>query len=205
MTNMFCTFSAVCALGLMVTAIATPASAEDSNSATISRQKIPAKGEKAPDFALNTPDGSPISLSKLTAKSPVVLIVLRGFPGYQCPLCAMQVSNLIAHTKELEAAKAQVLLVYPGPGEGLDSKANEFLKMKGFRGAKLPEQFSYVTDPDYKFTLAYGLRWDAPRETAYPSTFVIDQDGIIRYAKISKTHGDRAPLGDILKALAESP
>ena len=58
-----------------------------------------------------------------------------------------------------------------------------------------------LLDPDYSFTNAYGLRWDAPRETAYPSTFVIDTDGTVRYAKISKSHGDRAEVSDVIKAL----
>ena len=43
--------------------------------------------------------------------------------------------------------------------------------------------------------------WDAPRETAYPSTFVIDQGGVIRFAKVSKSHGGRAATGEVLKAL----
>jgi len=30
-------------------------------------------GDKAPDFALNGPDGQPVKLSDLTAKGPVVL------------------------------------------------------------------------------------------------------------------------------------
>lgn len=59
-----------------------------------------------------------------------------------------------------------------------------------------------VTDPDYIFTNSWGLRWDAPRETAYPSTFVIDRKGVVRFTKISKTHGDRANPADILKAVS---
>jgi hypothetical protein len=57
-------------------------------------------------------------------------------------------------------------------------------------------------DPDYKFTNAYRLRWDAPRETAYPSTFVIDRERKVRFAKVSKTHGGRATASEVLKALA---
>ena len=50
-------------------------------------------------------------------------------------------------------------------------------------------------------TLRYGLRWDAPNESAYPSTFVLDRQGIVRYALISKTHDGRATAADVLTEL----
>jgi hypothetical protein len=77
------------------------------------------------------------------------------------------------------------------------ARAEEFIT-----GKTLPANFHLWIDPDYSFTNAWHLRWDAPRETAYPSTFVIAPDGKIRFAKISKTHGDRASAEDVLKALA---
>lgn len=156
--------------------------------------KIPAMGDKAPDFTLSALDDSPITLSDVTADSPVVLVVLRGYPGYQCPICMMQVADLKKHSAELGQAK--VMLVYPGPAENLGDRAGEFIK-----GRALPENFLFVTDPDYKFTEAYGLRWDAPRETAYPSTFVIDRQRKVRYTKVSKTHGGRPKTDDVVEAL----
>ena len=56
-------------------------------------------------------------------------------------------------------------------------------------------------DPDYKFTNAYHLRWDAKAETAYPSTFVIDAERKVQFAKVSKSHGDRASADEVLEAL----
>jgi len=89
-----------------------------------------------------------------------------------------------------------VLFVYPGPGADLTQRANEF------QGSKdLPEGFTMLLDPDYLFTNLYNLRWDAPRETAYPSTFVLDQQRKVRFALISKTHGGRPPVNDVLNAL----
>ena len=55
--------------------------------------------------------------------------------------------------------------------------------------------------PDYSFTNAYHLRWDAPNETAYPSTFVIDQDHKIVFAKTSQTHKGRTTADEVLKAV----
>jgi peroxiredoxin len=157
----------------------------------------PKVGDKVPDFTLADGGGKSVSLSKLTSAAPVTLVVLRGYPGYQCPICSMQVADLVKHADELKSAGAEVVLVYPGPPKDLGQRAKEFMK-----GRSLPENFSFVTDPDYKFTESYGLRWDAPRETAYPSTFVIDKEGVVRYAKISKTHGGRAKTDEVLKALS---
>ena len=59
-----------------------------------------------------------------------------------------------------------------------------------------------MLDPDYTFTNAYGLRWNAENETACPATFVIDTNRKVVFAKVSKTHGDRAEVADVLDALA---
>ncbi len=158
--------------------------------------EIPKVGEVAADFTLETPAGKKVRLTDATAKGPVVLVVLRGYPGYQCPICTAQVNELVGKVKNLEERKARVILVYPGPAEGLKAHSEEFLGSKS-----LPENFDFVLDPDYTFTKAYGLRWDAPKETAYPSTFVLDGDGKVLFAKVSKTHGGRAKASDILESL----
>lgn len=157
----------------------------------------PAVGEKAPDFTLSTLQGKKVRLSEKTAKSTVVLVALRGYPGYQCPLCNIQVQDFIKNAQAFADAKAQVVLVYPGPPEKLDERAMEFLTNK-----TLPEHFELLLDPGYEFTNLYGLRWDAPKETAYPSTFLIDQKGVVFFAKISKSHGGRTKASELLEVLA---
>jgi peroxiredoxin Q/BCP len=154
----------------------------------------PGMGQKAPDFTLSTPTGILVRLSQQTGKSTVVLVVLRGFPGYQCPYCQKQVHDFIEHAPEFAAKKASVLLVYPGPPADLDQHAKEFLAKQ----ADLPANVTLVTDPDYAMTNLYGLRWDAPAETAYPSTFIIDRKGTITFEKISHGHDDRTVARDIL-------
>jgi peroxiredoxin Q/BCP len=156
----------------------------------------PQVGEAAPEFTLNTLDGKAVALKDLTAKQRVVVVVLRGWPGYQCPLCTRQVNDFATKADEFKG-QATVLLVYPGPAEKLKEHADEFLRNKSW-----PNEFIFVTDPDYTFTKAYGLRWDMPGETAYPSTFVVDQAGKIRFAKVSKDHGGRASAAETLKVLA---
>lgn len=158
--------------------------------------KPPAVGEAAPDFTLTALDEEQVKLSALTRQGPVVLIVLRGYPGYQCPACTLQVGEFLSRARQFAADKASVVFVYPGQAKGLTERAQEFA-----RGKTLPENIYLVTDPDYGFTLEYGLRWDKPGETAYPSTFVIDSTGKVRFAHMSKTHGDRAKATAVLAEL----
>jgi thioredoxin-dependent peroxiredoxin len=159
--------------------------------------KQPAVGDVAQDFSLSTVEGESVKLSNLTKSGPVVLIVLRGYPGYQCPVCSAQVGQFLASNKKFKDAQASIVLVYPGPAGGLKEHANEFI-----RGKTLPDNVYLVLDPDYAFTNKYQLRWDAKNETAYPSTFVVDTEGKIRFAKISKTHGGRASVDEVLKTLS---
>ena len=154
----------------------------------------PKVGETAPNFSLRTPDDKPLALEQLKGNGTVALVVLRGFPGYQCPYCTRQVHDYVENADKLAAAHIQVLLVYPGPPAELSAHAREFLAKQN----QLPANIHLVVDPDYQMTNLYGLRWDAPHETAYPSTFLIDGNGVITYRKISTGHGDRTTAQDLL-------
>jgi peroxiredoxin Q/BCP len=181
---------------IVVSYAATMAAAEPAPEDRTSRP--PSVGDTAQDFELTSISGEQTKLSALTKKGPVVLVVLRGFPGYQCPVCNAQVGEFLAKAKAFQASSANVVLVYPGPAAGLKDHANEFV-----RGKTLPENFYLLLDPDYTFTSKYHLRWDAPGETAYPSTFVIDSSSKVRFAQISKSHGGRAKASAVLETLAK--
>jgi peroxiredoxin Q/BCP len=159
--------------------------------------QTPAVGAKAPDFTLSTPSGKAVRMSSEQRGQGLVLVVLRGYPGYQCPYCVRQVHDLVEHASDFAARNTRVLLVYPGPPADLDQHAKEFLEKQ----ADLPANIVLVTDPDYKVTNLYGLRWDAPHETAYPATFVLDKKGFVVFEKVSRSHGDRLSAQDALDHL----
>src|SRR5258705_13894238 len=71
--------------------------------------KPPAVSDIASDFTLDAVDGEKTQLSQLLKKGRVVLIVLRGFPGYQCPVCNVQVGHFLTNVKKFEAANANVM------------------------------------------------------------------------------------------------
>ncbi len=156
----------------------------------------PGAGDIAPAFALKTLGGEAVELAAVTAKGPVVLVMLRGFPGYQCPLCTRQVNEFVGRAKDFAAKGARVVMVYPGPAKELQARAKEFLGSKEW-----PADFVFLLDPDYTFTNAYGLRWDAPKETAYPATFVVGQDGAVKWSKVSTSHGGRTTAAEVLGKL----
>ena len=98
---------------------------------TLAAADIPKVGDKAPDFTLKGLDDATVRLSELTAKENVVLVMLRGWPGYQCPICDRQVKEFIALKAGFAEAKARIVFVYPGPASDLKAHAEEFKKWKG--------------------------------------------------------------------------
>jgi len=155
-------------------------------------------GDKADDFTLQSLSDEEFALYEHLKKGPVALIVLRGYTGYQCPVCSRQVGDYLAQAEKFAKLNTQVVFIYPGPSEELQARAEEFLDERA-----MPENFHFLIDPDYKFTNQYSLRWDEPRETAYPSTFVLDQDGVVKLSVISHSHRGRTKADDALKALQE--
>ena len=170
-----------------------------SATATLLWAEPPKIGEKVPDFSLSSIDGKLIRLGDWIAAGPVVLVVLRGYPGYQCPFCSRQAADFLRNAHGFSDAGTRVILVYPGPPDGLQQRASEFVA-----GRSLPNGFDLLLDPDYKITNLYGVRWDAPHETAYPSTFVISRAGVVLFSRISKQHGGRTTAAEVLDALKHS-
>jgi len=158
----------------------------------------PSVGQRAPDFTLSTPPGEQLSLSALTSQGNVVLIVLRGYPGYQCPFSQQQFQSYQQTAAQFAALGAQVLFVYPGTdGKDLASDANQMIG-----GSALAPNVHVVIDPNYQFTGQYGLRWDAPNQTVYPSTFLVGKGRTVIFAHTGHTSSDQTPPTDALAVLA---
>ncbi|MEO1618986.1 MAG: redoxin domain-containing protein [Planctomycetota bacterium] len=160
-----------------------------------------AVGDQAPDFELAVQGSDEyVSLSELIKDGPVVVVVLRGYPGYQCGICNQQVGSLINRSRTLDTKLGnkpkRVVLVYPGPELNLERHAKQFVGSR-----RIPEMFTMVRDPGMEMITSWGLRWDARRETAYPATYVIGPGRRVLWSKVSKSHGGRASVDEIVRAI----
>ena len=153
-------------------------------------------GETAPDFALDSLDGQKVSLSALADQGPVVLVVLRGYPGYQCPICTAQVGDLMGKAPRLSGRQVSCDPGIPGAVGGTQATGRRVHPWQNPAG-----ELSNPPRPRFHVHEELRPRWDAPKETAYPSAFVIDSTRTIRFAKISHSHGGRAKAAEILEAL----
>ena len=100
------------------------------------------------------------------------------------------------YTKTIGELAHRVILVYPGEPDELQRHADEFIGSRS-----IPDPLVIVRDPDMQMVTEWGLRWDAPRETAYPATFVINKNRRVAFAKVSKSHAGRTTPDEILREL----
>jgi peroxiredoxin len=154
-------------------------------------------GDRAIDFELPIVGGEGlISLSDEYKKGGVVVIVLRGYPGYPCPMCAQQLGSLANRAQTLAQETHRVILVYPGEKTSLEKHAKRFMGSR-----RLRDPLVVVRDDGMKMVERWGLRWNTRKETAYPATYIIDRNGQVRWKKISKTHAGRSSVQEILREL----
>jgi peroxiredoxin len=160
---------------------------------------IPSVVQHAPDFTLQALDGSTLSLNQLAAGGRLVVVVLRGYPGYQCPFSQQTFQSYVQSAAQLASSGTQVLFVYPGWSGGKSSGGGA----SDLVGSQtLPANVHLALDPDYTFTNLYGLRWDASGETAYPSTFLIHTDKTVVFSHVGQFHSDFTPVADMLTVIA---
>ena len=156
-------------------------------------------GDRIIDFELPIVGGEEyLTLSDECKQGAVVVVVLRGYPGYQCPICSRQVGSLSNRSKAIAKLAHRVILVYPGERENLEKHAERFMGSR-----RLPDPLVLVRDEDMQMVDQWGLRWNARNEIAYPATFVFDRHGRLRWKKVSKSRAGRSTIEEILKALRD--
>ena len=167
------------------------------NTVSAQKPKTLDVGDKAENFELPTVGEKKfIELREEYKDGPIVVVVLRGYPGYQCMMCSRQYSALVNRAKALSKEAHRVIIIYPGEASELEKHAEEFMGSRS-----VPEPLVLVRDAGMEMVTDWGLRWDKFRETAYPATFIVDTNGRIAWKKVSTSHGDRSSVEEILGAL----
>jgi thioredoxin-dependent peroxiredoxin len=122
-------------------------------------------GDVAPDFSLEGTGDRSYSLSDY-AGQPVVLVF---YPGDNTPVCTMQLNTYSSDISQFEELGAQVLAISP---QDVDSHES-FSAVHGF-------SFPLLADTEKSVARAYGIL--GPVGFYKRSVFVVDGEGIIRYA-----------------------
>lgn len=96
------------------------------------------------DVTLSDAQGKPVDLRQYRGKKNVVLVVMRGYPGFICPNCSAQTSRLVSNHDEFVKRNAQVLVLFPGPTDHV----GEFIAKAGATGHKAELPFPVLPDVD---------------------------------------------------------
>jgi thiol peroxidase len=129
----------------------------------------PALGQAAPDVTLTKVDFSPLALSELRGR----VVVLSVTPSLDTPVCDLQAQRFNAAAADLggEVAVLNISLDLPPA-------------VKRWCGATGSDQIIALSDyRERAFGLAYGVVIDELKLLAR-AVFVLDRDGVLRYAEI---------------------
>jgi peroxiredoxin len=146
-------------------------------------------GQEAPDFTLVNQRGEPVTLSDLRGRK----VVLVFYPFAFSSICTGELCTL--RDRRGDFGDDTVLL-----GISVDTKhaLRVFAEQEGLG-------FDLLSDfwPHGAVAQAYGAFLDS-RGMATRATFVIDRDGIVRWAVVQGP-GEARDVGDYLAALAQLP
>jgi peroxiredoxin len=169
----------------------------------------PGVGATAPLFTLPDARGGSVALADLLGQGPVVLVFYR---GAWCPYCNLQLAAFQSALNDIEAAGATLVAVSPQtPDQSLS-----FAEQKAL-------EFPVLTDASNEVADAYGLAYtassvatdtlralgvelssfngDDTNRLPAAATFVIGQDGRIRFASVSGDYRWRVGPDEVMAVL----
>lgn len=173
-------------------------------------------GSKAPNAMVAGADGAPVQLASLYRDGPIVLTFYRG--GW-CPFCNRAMSAWAEKLDDLRAAGATFVALTPEKPElavatrekVTDGRADYAVYSDGSFEAAKAFKVHFVVDEETKAKYRqFGLKvaesnvsgtWELPA----PATFVIDREGVIRWAFADWDYKKRADPDDVIAAVRNLP
>jgi len=154
-------------------------------------------GSRLPHTAFFSSNGDAYDVSHFEGRKRLVLVIMRGFAGAVCINCSTQTLSLADKIEEFKAKNAEVVLVYPGEVETVAAFLDA---VRSLREGFAPP-FPIVLDVDLAAVRTYSIQGSL----AKPTTLILDEKGIVRYAYVGKQPADRPSAADMLKALDAIP
>ena len=147
----------------------------------------PQVGDRAPDFELDGTDGR-FKLSDHRGGKVVLLF----YPGDNTPVCTRQLNTYTAEIDQFREVDAQILAISPQSVESHDGFMD---KQGGFA-------FPLLSDEAKRIGRQYGVL--GPVGFYRRSVFVIDAEGIVRYAHRAVAGLSFRPTAEIVEAVRKA-
>lgn len=147
-------------------------------------------GQAAPDFTLHDSDKNKVTLSELKGKNVVLLFFPQAFTG----VCTKELCSIRDGISAYNNVNAQVL------GISVDSVFT-LAKFKELEGYNFPllSDFNKTVSEQYD-TIYHDWILDM-KGVSKRSAFVIDKEGIVRYAEVLESAGDLPNFEAVMAAL----
>ncbi len=160
-------------------------------------------GEIAPDFIGRSSNKSDFQLRSLLMEGPVVLVFYR---GTWCPICIKHLALLEENIELLKEKNVQLIAISPENAQAQMDAAK-----------KSSASYNFISDPSFEIMEKYNVKYKASDKLSemlandstknediflpVPATFVIGQDGKVRYSHYEHDYTKRSSLDEILNAL----
>jgi len=149
-------------------------------------------GQKAPAFSIYDSEKKKISLSDFAGKNVLLLFFPQAFTG----TCTKELCSTRDNIALYEQVNAQVLAI----------SVDSLFTLARYKDDQ-QLNFPLLSDFNKEVSTAYDCLYDTfvfdMKGVSKRSAFVLDKDGIIRYAEVLETASDLPDFGKIQKTLSE--
>lgn len=148
-------------------------------------------GDVAPDFVLKSSEKTDVKLSDYRGQNVVLLFFPLAFTG----TCTTELCSVRDNKKEFENLNAEILAI----------SVDSLFTLGQFKAAQ-QYNFPMLSDFNKEVSAAYGSLYDefvlGMRGVSKRSAFVVDKNGIIRYAEVLDNAGELPNFAAVNETLA---
>ncbi|HYF49248.1 MAG TPA: redoxin domain-containing protein [Planctomycetota bacterium] len=158
-------------------------------------------GQKLPLVKFVDSSGKLVDLSQYEGKKKVVLVVMKGFYSQGiCVYCTRQTADLAKNSKAFSDAGAEILVVYPGREDQINAFVKSVREYEKSDDPRFQLPFKVLLDVNQDVVRTLNIAGDL----AHPTTFILDDKGIVRYQYVGRTLSDRPTAQNLLDAVKKA-